>query len=99
MPDHHNVVAELVEQHKLIRRLALGWAITLITFVVIRVTEPSVIVQIGVGGATIVTAVIGLLATVVGLYQVHRNQEDSRRPPMPRQQWPRGSQHHVEEHW
>lgn len=71
-------LADLIENHKLIRRLALVWACALITVVVLRVTVPEVITAIGGAGATIVTAVIGILATVIGLYQHARSQDDGR---------------------
>lgn len=105
MSDPAHIVEELVEHHKLVRRLALLWAMVLITVVVIRVTEPSVIVAIGAGGATIVTAVIGLLATVIGLYQHHRNGDDLRAQAPAPDQWPPrrhrayGGFPPEEEHW
>lgn len=79
MPDTGKLVHDLFERHKLVRRLSLAWAIALTTIVVIRVTEPSVIVAIGAGGASIVVAVIGLFGTVVGMYQYQRHGDDQRR--------------------
>lgn len=66
---------DLVEKHKLVRRLALVWACWLITIAVLRVTDPAVITQIGGAGATVVSAVIGILATVIGFYQYSRSKE------------------------
>jgi hypothetical protein len=74
-----NTLHNIVEKHKGVRRLALLWGIVIVTIVILRVTEPEVIVQIGMGGATIVTAVIGILGTVLGLYQYHRHEDDVRR--------------------
>lgn len=65
-----------INRHKIIRRLALIWACAIITVVVLRVTEPEIIVNIGAAGATIVTAVIGMLATILGLYQHQRGKQD-----------------------
>lgn len=72
------LIADLFEKHKFVRRAALGWACWLITIVVLRVTEPTVITQLTASGVTVVTAVIGILATVIGFYQHHRKQEDDR---------------------
>lgn len=63
-------------KHKGVRRLALAWAIWLITVVVLRVTEPEMFAQISGAGATVVTGVIGILATVIAFYQWHRSQDD-----------------------
>lgn len=70
-------VADLFERHKLVRRLALVWACWLITVVVLRVTEAETIIGLTAAGATVVTAVIGILATVIAFYQSHRHSEDS----------------------
>lgn len=72
-------LADLVERHKLIRRLALIWACWLVTVVVLRVTEPEVITVIGPAGATVVTGVIGILTSVIAFYQHHRHKECNRR--------------------
>lgn len=68
-------LANLVEEHKLVRRVVLGWACWLITVVVLRVTDPAVIGDVNGAVATVVTGVIGILATVVGFYQHHRHEE------------------------
>lgn len=65
-----------LDKHKVIRRLALVWACAIITIVLLRVTEPEIITNIGAAGATIVTAVIGMLATILGLYQHQRGKQD-----------------------
>lgn len=67
---------DLFNKHKFARRAALFWAMCLITVVVMRVTEPEIITKINASGATIVTAVIGILATVVGFYQWSRKLDD-----------------------
>lgn len=68
----------LFERHKFVRRATLAWACWLITVVVLRATEPSVFSEATGAGATIVTAVIGMLATVIGLYQWSRDKDDHR---------------------
>lgn len=68
------------ERHKLVRRITLAWACWLISIVVLRVSDPGTIVQIGAAGASVVTAVLGILATVIGFYQWHRHHDDARRP-------------------
>lgn len=61
---------DFLKRHRLLPRLTLIWACTIITIVVLRVTEPEVMTAIGGGAvATIVTGVIGILATVVTLYR------------------------------
>lgn len=66
-----------IENHKLIRRLALLWAISLITYVTISVMQPEIITVISGAGASVVVAVIGILQTVVALYQTGRSKEDA----------------------
>jgi len=66
----------LFNKHKVVRRLIIFWVCWLITVTVLRVTEAEVITKVGAAGATIVTAVIGMLATVIGLYQWSRNKDD-----------------------
>lgn len=66
----------LFERHKFVRRAALAWACWLITVVVLRVTDPAVFVQVNAAGATIVTAVVGILTAVIGLYQWCRSKDD-----------------------
>ena len=69
-------IGDLFNKHKLVRRLALVWACWLITVVVLRVTDPAVIVSLGgTAAGTIVVSVIGILATVIGLYQHHRSKD------------------------
>jgi len=69
-------VSDLFEKHKLVRRAALVWACGLITIVVLRVTDPAVFVQVNAAGATIVTAVVGILTAVISLYQWCRSKDD-----------------------
>lgn len=66
----------LFNVHKFVRRATLAWACWLITVVVLRVTEPEVLEHVDAGVATVVTAVIGILATVIGFYQWSRSRED-----------------------
>lgn len=68
----------LFERHKLVRRITLLWACVLITLVVLRVTAIDALPLVSAPVATIVVAVIGILTTVVGLYQWHRHRDDSR---------------------
>lgn len=62
-------MTDLFRKHRLFQRLTLIWACAIITIVVLRVTEPDVIQAVGAAGATIVTGVIGILATVVAFYR------------------------------
>lgn len=74
-----SLIKKFFEEYKGARRLSLFWAIWLITIVVFRVTEPEVITKIDAAGASIVSAIIGILATIIGFYQWHRSQDD--KPP------------------
>lgn len=67
---------ELVNRQRFFRRLVLVWAMVLVTAVALRATEPEMLLGMSAGGATVVTAVIGVLATVIGFYQWHRSQDD-----------------------
>lgn len=67
-------IEALFNKHKLVRRLLLLWAVGLITYVINAYVEKMGQVQ-PVDG-TIIIAVIGILTTVLGVYQFHRHQED-----------------------
>jgi len=67
---------DFLHRHRVFRRLLLIWAPVIITIVVLRVTEPEVITQIGTAGATVITAVIGILATVTAFFR-NRSNDDS----------------------
>lgn len=69
--------SELANRQMLFRRLVLIWAMTIITYVIYVVTDHQLLIQIGAAGATIVTGIIGILTTVVGFYQWHRQQDDN----------------------
>lgn len=68
----------LANSHKLFRRAVLVWAICLVTIVVLRATRPEVLTSASGAGATIVTGAIGILTTVVGLYQWMRQRDAER---------------------
>lgn len=71
------MIKKLFEEHKAARRLTLAWACWLISVVVLRVTRPEVLSEVNGSVATIVTAVIGILATVIAFYQWSRSKDDS----------------------
>lgn len=68
----------LANSHKLFRRAVLLWAVVLVTVVVLRATRPEVLTAATAAGATIVTAAIGILTTVIGLYQWMRQRDAER---------------------
>ena len=73
----HNLMSGLwdfIDTRKIVRRIALLWAIWLITVVALKASE--VLTEITAAGATVVTAVIGILTVVIGLYQSHRHDDD-----------------------
>ena len=69
-------MVDLIEKHKLVRRLALIWAVGLITWVVLRVFGGP-LKEITGPAATALGIVVGLLATVIGFYQHTRSKEDT----------------------
>lgn len=72
-----------INQNKAFRRGVLMWAMWLVTTVVLRVTAPDVLPTITSPAATVIVAVIGILATVIGFYQWHRAQDDAAKPDSP----------------
>lgn len=70
-------VNKLFNENKFARRAVLGWACWLITVVVLRVTEPEVLHLVNGHVAIIVTAVIGMLVTVIAFYQWSRQKDDT----------------------
>lgn len=60
----------LFEDYKFARRFALFWAIWLITYSVLRFFERTQVIDTP--HATVIVAIIGILATVIGFYQWHR---------------------------
>lgn len=69
-------IDRLWNEHKFARRAVLVWACWLITVVVLRVTKPEVLGHISAPVASVVAAVIGILATVIAFYQWSRQNED-----------------------
>ena len=65
----------LFEEHKAARRITLFWALWLISVVTLRVTDPEVIPTVTAASATVITAIIGILTTVIGFYQWHRSKD------------------------
>lgn len=70
------LLSSAIEEHKLVRRLTLAWACWLISVVVLRVTDIQALPLVTGPVATVVGATIGILATVIGLYQWLRQQDD-----------------------
>ena len=75
-----NALERLANKQRLFRRLVLFWACWLITVVALRATDPDVLKTVTTAGGVIVTGVVGILTTVIGFYQWHRQQDDKRRP-------------------
>ena len=68
---------DIAGKYKVFRRLALVWACVVITIVVLRVTEPKVITEIGTAGASIATGVIGILSSVIAFYDRKKRSDKS----------------------
>lgn len=69
---------KLINEQKLFRRIILIWAMVILTIWSCFLMDVSLLVNIGAAGATVVTAVFGILTTVIGFYQWHRNKDDER---------------------
>jgi hypothetical protein len=67
----------LANSHKLFRRLLLMWACWLVTVVSLRATMPEALTDMSGPAASVVIGVIGILTTVIGLYQWMRQRDDS----------------------
>lgn len=65
----------LFNRNRFFRRALLAWACWLITVVVLRVTEVEALDKINGAVATVVTAIIGILTTVIAFYQWSRRHE------------------------
>ena len=66
----NNWVRVLFEEYKFSRRFALFWAMGLITYSVLRFFELTD--KVDTPHATVIVAIIGVLATVIAFYQWHR---------------------------
>lgn len=66
-------LSDLFEKHRAARRIALFWAIGLITVTVMRFLEMAPSLD---GADKVFIAIIGILSVVVGFYQKGRNDDD-----------------------
>lgn len=67
-------INEFVEKKKGVRRLALGWAVALITFA--SVVLYTSLDQITPAVATVYGITVGILGTIVGVYFRDRHEDD-----------------------
>lgn len=63
-----------LEKHRVIRRVALGWAMTLITFATLDVFSGG---EVSGGKAGAYATCVGLLTVVLGMYFHKRHHEDA----------------------
>lgn len=68
----------LINGQKLFRRVVLIWAMVILTVWSCFLMDVSLLINIGAAGATVVTAIFGILTTVVGFYMQHRKADDER---------------------
>lgn len=66
-------------KQRFFRRLVLVWSLSILSFWVWFIADHQFLISVGAAGATIVTGVIGILATVIGFYQWHRTADDGLR--------------------
>lgn len=69
-------VSVLFEEHKAARRVLLGWAMWILTLLVLRATEVEVLKTMSAPAATFLGAVVGILTTVLAFYVKSRERED-----------------------
>ena len=67
-------IDRLFNQHKLVRRLLVFWAIGLITAVVVVFMHKMGSIQTA--DATVIVSVVGLMSLVLGFYQWSRDKDD-----------------------
>jgi len=65
----------LFNQHKLVRRLLVIWAVLLITWVVVQVFSDLTLITAAV--ATALGMITAILSVVIGHYQWSRGQDDA----------------------
>lgn len=65
-------IGKAFEEHKLARRGSLIWAITMITITIFAFLEMA---EKMANADKVFIAIIGILATVIGFYQWHRQQD------------------------
>lgn len=69
-------IDKLMNQQRFFRRLVLIWVMVIITDFYLFIKDPELLKTIGAGGTSIVLGVFGMLATIIGFYQWHRNADD-----------------------
>jgi len=69
------IIKDLVERHKLVRRLLLAWAIGIITYASIRTYEQLELITTQV--VSLYGLTLGILSTVIGVYFKDRYKEDT----------------------
>jgi len=67
------VIKDLVERHKLVRRILLIWAVAIITYASIRTYEQLELITNQV--VTLYGLTVGILSTVIGVYFRDRHNE------------------------
>ena len=72
-----NLIEALFEDHKLVRRLLVIWAICLITYTVTKGVDMIQILDTP--ASTFLIAIVGILATVTAFYIRSREMDDKRK--------------------
>ena len=70
-------IESLFEEHKLVRRLMVLWAIILITIIVLATFDDLSLVTASVAAA--LASVVGMLSVVIGFYIQSRKLDDERK--------------------
>lgn len=66
-------VFDFIDKYKIVRRVALIWAMVIITLTILEVYKH--LEKLTTADATVLVAIIGILATVIGFYQHSRFKE------------------------
>ena len=69
-------IDKLLNKQRFFRRLVLVWSLLIITYTVWFVLDKPFLQSVGTAGASIVLGIIGILATVIGFYQWHRQADE-----------------------
>ena len=67
-------IEALFEEHKLVRRFLVFWAVWLITYVILIAVEKITVIDVP--AASMISAIIGILATVTAFYIKSREIDD-----------------------
>lgn len=69
---------KIFNEQKFFRRLLLIWVLVMLTHWSLFMMNVELLTTISPAGATVVTAIFGMLTTVINFYQWHRKSDDDK---------------------